>query len=533
MHIFIQLFVLFLVIDFKDNNQDTESANDETSDISSELDYLDRSVSNTNSTDEDSPSAPQLSLVNTETNELFPLPEYNLPVGNDTNTPHENTKEGNATQNALSSLCEADTFESNSLSHDHSLIQSEASSDPISKTEKSHKDASSRDRILTQSEASSSALSPKLKSLILDDVISRDRNPSQSDDSTLVADQQSVQSDESNLTSHQSNDSISDHDHYAANPDLCLNSFPQVYSTTPLNLSDLSFSDVSCDRSLTHQESDQQFQQDSIQSGEDFVNHESCVSSEEESRNDETPPLCLDVDGAEELDDMSSCQRSNTLKDFDLASLDFFRSIERTYTSQMSRDSKTSQSSANQMHLLVDSWSDVRPPSGGYVISLDVSDLHIWCVTNYESIFYYPTHYEAISWTQLEGQARMISVNNSGDVIWCVDSKNNAFARKGIREGNLIGNEWLIVEKNIRFVAVDETAVWGIMQNGDVIMRIEVSKDKPEGKTGKTIAVSTDFVQASCLDGLVWFVDSKSAIHVYKGMDCIKRGEGRVKQLTY
>lgn len=505
--------MLFLVIESQDSNQDAESVNEETSDLSSELDYLDRSLSNTNSTDEDSPSAPRLTLVNTETNERFPLPEYNPPTVNDNNTPCENITQGNTIQNALSSLREADQSLSNSLPRDNSFGQSEASTDPLSKTEEKHGDGISRDQKLGQSDSLSCNLKENLS---LDYVISRDRNLSQSDDSTLVADKLSVQSDESNLTGLQSNDSISDNDHYAVYPDLSLNSFPQVYSTTPLNLSDLSFSDASCDRSITHQDSGRQ--QDSIPCGVDIVNHEDCVSSEEESRNDETPPVCLDVDGAEELGDTSSWPRSNTLIDHDHTSLDFFRSIERTYTSQMSQDSKTSQSSANQIHLLVDSWSDVRPPSVGYVISLDVSDLHIWCVTTYESIFYCPTHYEAISWTQLEGQARLISVNNSGDVIWCVDSKNNAFARKGIREGNLIGNKWLIVDKNIKYVAVDETAVWGIMLNGDVFMRIDVSKDKPEGKTGKTIASGTDFVQASCLDGLVWFVDSSSTIHVYKGI---------------
>lgn len=505
----------FLYTESQDNNQDTESANEETSDISSELDYLDRSVSNTNSTDEDSPSAPRLSLVNANTNEHMPLLQYDTQVVDEQNTLCGKLKSG-----TLSSKCK------DSQSVGDITLRGDNQSDLLYKDSQPLDNTLSRDRNQSQSDVSSGTLSPTCKeNLSLDDVLSRDRNLSQSDGSTLISDGLSIQSDESNMICvnklTQSNDSILDgHDYYASNPEMSrldFNSLPQIYSTTPLNISDMSLSDASYDRSLTSQGRNQQFSHDSLPS-----KPEDCPSSEEESRTDsshETPPLCLDADGGEELDDTSLWTNSSqTLSELDYASLDFFRSIERTYTSQISRESKTSQTSANHMHLLVDSWSDVRPPSVGYVISLDVSDLHIWCVTGYESIFYCPTHYEAISWTQLEGQARMISVNNSGDVIWCVDGKNNAFARKGIREGNLIGNQWLIVEKNIKYVAVDDTAVWGIMLNGDVFVRIEVSKERPGGKTGKTIAVGTDFVQASCLDGLVWFVDSKSIVHVYKGI---------------
>ena len=56
----------------------------------------------------------------------------------------------------------------------------------------------------------------------------------------------------------------------------------------------------------------------------------------------------------------------------------------------------------------------------------------------------------------------MIAVNNSGDVIWCVDRKNYAYARTGISANHLTGRKWQPVEKDMRYVAVDQSAVWGI-----------------------------------------------------------------------
>ena len=70
----------------------------------------------------------------------------------------------------------------------------------------------------------------------------------------------------------------------------------------------------------------------------------------------------------------------------------------------------------------------------------------------------------------------------------------------------------------MRFVAVDENCVWGIKMNGDVFVKTDVSRQQPQGKGWQTIKLNTGFVQASCLDGIVWFLDKKHIIHVYKGL---------------
>jgi hypothetical protein len=434
-------------MDPQENFPDTESNTDEISDISSELDFADRSISNQTSGDDESPRGPHLTLVNVG-EENHKIPSHEDPPSIDRfDIPNE--------EHSIYSLSSTETIE-RTLSLDSCSL----TVTPVRKLSQADNTCCSND--ISQDK-------------------SKEESPVGLDDS---------------------------------------HNFPQIYSTTPLNMSDFSFSETSFDKSTPgHTRHYTQIPGDSSMT---FIDSVSCSVEKRRADSKESPPICLEADGAEELCDAVSwsSSASHTLSDFDNASMDFIRTIERTHTtSQTSQNSKSSggSSAGQNVHLLVDSWSDVRGPSPGYVISLDVSDLHIWAVTNYENIFYCPTHYEMVTWTQLIGQAKMIAVNNSGDVIWCIDGKNAAFARKGIWEGNLTGTEWVPVEKHVRHVAIDDTAVWMIMMNGDVFMRTQVSKEKPAGTSGRTIAVNTTYIQATCLDGLVWFVDRSSFIHVYKG----------------
>ena len=94
------------------------------------------------------------------------------------------------------------------------------------------------------------------------------------------------------------------------------------------------------------------------------------------------------------------------------------------------------------MCLLADSWADYTGPNQSSVQYLTVSDTHIWSITSYDNIFYCPTHFSVKTWTQLDGNARMIATNVSGDVIWCIDRKNYAYYRAGVSSSRLTGREW-------------------------------------------------------------------------------------------
>lgn len=236
---------------------------------------------------------------------------------------------------------------------------------------------------------------------------------------------------------------------------------PKVYSDTPVNISDITFSDASVEKSPRSKS----------RLGSSSMSVVSSLprtsSSDILTDSEGTPPVSLDSDGAEELSDTASWPRSpyrRTMSDLEIVSHEDVPPLEGSFSSTGSGSSlsRSPGSTKQGLRLLADSWADYSPPGQGYAQFLAVSDIHIWCVTTYDVIFYCPTHFSVVTWTQLKGSAKMIAVNNTGDVIWCVDRKNYAYARTGISANHLTGRKWQPVEKDMRYVAVDQSAVWGI-----------------------------------------------------------------------
>ncbi|PFX19161.1 tectonin beta-propeller repeat-containing protein 2-like [Stylophora pistillata] len=288
-----------------------------------------------------------------------------------------------------------------------------------------------------------------------------------------------------------------------------------IYSNTPVNFSDATFSDASVEKSSR---SKTRLGNTSGLGSASSLKEGSDVPMDSEG----TPPVYLDSEGAEELSDTASWSlylSRRTMSDAEIVNHEDAPVLEGSFSSTGSGSSlsKSPGSTKEGLRLLADSWADYTPPGQGYVQFVAVSDTHIWCITTHENIFYCPTHYSVVNWTQLGGSARMIAVNNTGDVIWSVDRRNYANARFGVSKNHLTGKKWQPVEKEMRYVAVDETAVWGIKLNGDVFVRTNVSKECPTGKGWRTIRVDSRFTQVSCFGGVAWFLDRENFIHVYKG----------------
>ena len=236
---------------------------------------------------------------------------------------------------------------------------------------------------------------------------------------------------------------------------------PKVYSDNSVDISDGGLSDASVEKSRPSR----------IQLGNSSFSVVSPLrhraSSDVLTDSEGTPPASLDSDGAEELSDTASWPRSpsnGAWSDHEKVYPEGVKHLEESSSSPSSGSSHSQSPGSNQtgLRMLADSWAEYSPPGQGYVQFLAVSDMHIWCVTMYDLIFYCPTHFSVVTWTQLRGTARMLAVNHGGDVIWCIDRKNYAYVRVGINQNHLTGRKWQPVEKEMRFVAVDRSAVWGI-----------------------------------------------------------------------
>lgn len=235
---------------------------------------------------------------------------------------------------------------------------------------------------------------------------------------------------------------------------------PDIYSNTPVNISDATFSDVSVEKS--HRSKPRPSKLTGLGSTSSLK-----TSSDGPTDSEGTPPVSLDSEGAEELSDTASWPRTpsrRTMSDIEIVNHEDAPPLEGSFSSTSSGSSlpRSPGSTKQGLRLLADSWADYSPPGQGYVQFVAVSDTHIWCVTTYDHIYYCPTHFSVVTWTQLKGSARMIAVNNTGDVIWSIDRKNYANARTGINANHLTGKKWQPVEKDMRYVALEGTALWGI-----------------------------------------------------------------------
>lgn len=290
---------------------------------------------------------------------------------------------------------------------------------------------------------------------------------------------------------------------------------PKIYSDVSVSVSDGTLSDASVEKSHLSK----------IKFGDTSVSMVSSSrrrgSSDVWTDSEGTPPASLDSDGAEELSDTASWPRSPSRRagsDLEIVYPEDGHPLEGSSSSPSSGSSLSQSPGSTQtgLRMLADSWADYSPPGQGYLQFLAVSDMHIWCVTNYDLIFYCPTHFSVVAWTQLRGSARMLAVSHAGDVIWSIDRKNYGYVRTGISTNHLTGKKWQPVEKDMRYVAIDRSAVWGIKLNGDVFVRTSVSRDCPTGRGWQTIKVDTQYLQVSCFNGLAWFLDRVGHIDVYK-----------------
>ena len=205
---------------------------------------------------------------------------------------------------------------------------------------------------------------------------------------------------------------------------------PDIYSNTPMNISDATFSDGSVEGS--HRSKSRPGNLSGLGSSSSLK-----AGGDAQTDSEGTPPVSLDSEGAEELSDTASWSRTlskRTMSDLEIVNHDDAPPFERSLSSTSSGFSlpRSPGSTKQGLRLLADSWADYSPPGQGYVQFVAVSDTHIWCVTTHDHIYYCPTHFSVVTWTQLSGSARMIAVNSTGDVIWSIDRKNYAYARTGV-----------------------------------------------------------------------------------------------------
>lgn len=297
-----------------------------------------------------------------------------------------------------------------------------------------------------------------------DELSASPSSPNVSED-TLSANSSSCMDSVSLSTSATMEDHVISAEHVTLSPEKSLSTdyLPDIYSNTPINISDATLSDGSVETS--HRSKTRPKNLSGVGSPSSLE-----AGGDAQTDSEGTPPVSLDSEGAEELSDTASWPRTlskRAMSDPEIVNQEDAPPLERSLSSTSSGSSlpRSPGSTKQGLRLLADSWAEYCAPGQGYIQFVAVSDTHIWCVTTHDHIYYCPAHFSVVTWTQLRGSARMIAVNDTGDVIWCIDRKNYAHARTGVNANRLTGKKWQPVEKDMRYVTVERSAVWGIKVN--------------------------------------------------------------------
>ena len=296
-----------------------------------------------------------------------------------------------------------------------------------------------------------------------------------------------------------------------------------IYCSEPLALSEMSFSERSCD---VHRGA-HSFDQDTVEEvrgPSDSEDKGQDADDEVSSTGKSTPPLCVDQNGDLEMTPIIYWPGRGLLRDESSSETETEDELEMDSIKTLSEPE--AHTSSYNLRLLADSWADYAPPKCTGMLYLPqaqgaqclaVSDRLIWCIDQHDRVFHSPILPNGLSWEKLDEHTNIIACNKAGTSVWCIDRKHLAYCRKGITEDCPQGTDWDLVYKDVLNVAIDSNCVWVIKVSGDILM---ITQPQPPKRRVTLIRAESDLVQLSCCDGLVWGIDRYNNIQMLKG----KRG---------
>lgn len=102
-------------------------------------------------------------------------------------------------------------------------------------------------------------------------------------------------------------------------------------------------------------------------------------------------------------------------------------------------------------------WTEVI--TSGNLLSLTMSDSHIWCTDKSSNIWYSSTKTPGIKWQKATGYAKQISVSRSGMIVWKL-YKDTVYAGTKITSKHPEGMKWVEAIRGVQSVSVDNLSAW-------------------------------------------------------------------------
>jgi hypothetical protein len=105
-------------------------------------------------------------------------------------------------------------------------------------------------------------------------------------------------------------------------------------------------------------------------------------------------------------------------------------------------------------------------------------------------------------------------------MVWAVDAKGGVYARDGVKESFLVGEQWREVKGvTLKSVCLSSYLVYGLCTNGEIVCRFGVSEDNCIGDYWKKIPGCFPQISVNSA-GELWAIGDEKKLHVRK-MKCL------------
>lgn len=169
-----------------------------------------------------------------------------------------------------------------------------------------------------------------------------------------------------------------------------------------------------------------------------------------------------------------------------------------------------------------DIWVPIPHPSRTHLQCVCLSDELLWVVDIRGMVFCTTTESKGRDWQMIKRSMQQVASSASGKIVWGIHHQN-AYVRLGIGM-NPAGSTWRNMTKGtsiahkIKHIAVDETGVWVIKIDGQVLFRKGVSESNPEGRVWQEVGHAAGFTYLACCREIIWAVTSTGKVFIRDGI---------------
>ncbi|XP_067895062.1 tectonin beta-propeller repeat-containing protein 2 isoform X2 [Heterodontus francisci] len=162
-----------------------------------------------------------------------------------------------------------------------------------------------------------------------------------------------------------------------------------------------------------------------------------------------------------------------------------------------------------------ESWMGYSGP-GYSILSLVVSEKHIWCLDYKGGLYCSPFHGTSLRWQKFEDGVQQVAVSPSGVLLWKIEQKSSkAFAcGKVTMKGK---RHWYEALPNAAYVALSDDTAWIIQTNGELYLQTGLSADRPCARAVK-VDCPEPLVQITTRNNVVWALTEQRTILFRNGI---------------